>query len=64
VVQVVDVKPFLPLITVGSCRSSILVFFNVKKAFQITYGTSVFLLRCLFVPEITQREAPDVFLQQ
>jgi hypothetical protein len=35
-----------------------------EKAIQLAYGTSVLLLRCLFVPEIMHGRAPEVFLNQ
>jgi hypothetical protein len=37
---------------------------SCEEAIQLAYGTSVVLLRCLFVPEIMHGRAPEVFLQQ
>jgi hypothetical protein len=50
-VKVVDFKPLAP----HRCGF---------EAIQSTYGTSVVLLRCPFVPEIMQGRAPEVFLHQ
>jgi hypothetical protein len=37
---------------------------SCEEAFQLAFGTSMVLLRCLFVPEIMREEAPEVFLHQ
>jgi hypothetical protein len=39
-------------------------FFHDEEAIHLAYGTSVFLLRCPFVPEIMHGRAPEVFLHQ
>jgi hypothetical protein len=60
VVKVVDFKPLAPHRCGFESRQGL----SGEEAIQLAYGTSVFLLRCPFVPEIMYRRAPEVFLHQ
>jgi hypothetical protein len=52
----------LPLTAVGSAGN--FVNLSSDEAIQLPHGTSVVLLRCLFVPKIMHGGAPEVFLHQ
>jgi hypothetical protein len=54
----------MPLIAVGLSLKSAYGFFLCEEAIQLDYETSVVLLLCPFVPEMTHKAAPGVFLQQ
>jgi hypothetical protein len=55
----------LPLTDADSDHDRNFGFFHVKKlSMQLAYGTSVVLLRFLFVPEIIHGETTEVFLHQ
>jgi hypothetical protein len=51
VVKVVDFKPLAPHRCGFESRQGLWIL-SCEEAIQLAYGTSVVLLRCLFVPEI------------
>jgi hypothetical protein len=55
---------YLPLTIVGLNPYRDFGFFHVRKLIKLAYGTSVVLLKCLFIPEIMHGRAPGVFLHQ
>jgi hypothetical protein len=57
VVKVVDFKPLAPHLC-GFKSLQELWILSCEEAIQLAYGTSVVLLRYLFVPEIMHRRAP------
>jgi hypothetical protein len=63
VVKVVDFKPLAPH-RCGFESLQGLWILSCEEAIQLAYRTSVVLLRCPFVPEITHRRPPEVFLLQ
>jgi hypothetical protein len=62
-VKVVDFKPLAPHRCGFESRQG-LWSLSCEEAIQLAKGTSVVLLRCLFVPEIMHGMAPEVFLHQ
>jgi hypothetical protein len=62
-VKVVDFKPLAPHRCGFESRQGLWIL-SCEEAIQLAYGTSVVLLRCLFVPEIMHGRAPEVFLHQ
>jgi hypothetical protein len=55
----------LPLIAVGTNPDRDFGFFHVMQlSLQLTYGLSMVLLRCQFVPEIMHEIELDVFLYE
>jgi hypothetical protein len=62
-VKVVDFKPLAPHLYRFETGQGLWIL-TCEEAIQLAYGTSVVLLRCLFMPEIMHRRAPEVFLHQ
>jgi hypothetical protein len=52
----------LPLTAVGLNPDRDFWVLSCEEAIQLAYRKSMVLLRCLFVPEIVHRMAPQVFL--
>jgi hypothetical protein len=63
VVKVVDFKPFAPHLCGFESRQGLSILL-CDEAIQLSYGMSVVLLRCPFMPEIMHGRAPEVFLHQ
>jgi hypothetical protein len=63
VVKVVDFKPLVPHRCGFESRQGLWIL-SCEEASRLAYGTSVVLLRCLFVPEIMHGRATEVFLNQ
>jgi hypothetical protein len=63
VVKVVDFKPLAPHCCGFESQKGLWIL-SWEEAIKLAYGTSVVLLRCLFMPEIMQGRAPEVFLHQ
>jgi hypothetical protein len=63
VVKVADLKPLAPHRCGFESRQGLWIL-SCEEAIQLAYGTSVFLLRSPFVPEIMHGRAPEVFLHQ
>jgi hypothetical protein len=63
VVKVVDFKQLAPHFCGFESRQGLWIL-SCEEAFQLANGTSVFLLRYPFVPEIMHGRAPEVFLHQ
>jgi hypothetical protein len=63
VVKVVDFKSLAPHRCGFESRQGLWIL-SCEEAFQLAFGTSVVLLRYLFVPEIMHERAPEVFLNQ
>jgi hypothetical protein len=63
VVKVVDFKPLAPHRCRFKSRHELWIL-SCEEDIQLAYGTSVVLLRCLFVPEIMHGRAPEVFFHQ
>jgi hypothetical protein len=63
VVKVFDFKPLAPH-RCGFESQQGLWNLSYEEAIQLAYGTSVVLLRCLFMPEIMHGRAPEVFHHQ
>jgi hypothetical protein len=63
VVKVIDFKPLAPHRCGFESRQELWIL-SCEEVIQLAYGTSMVPFRCLFVPEIMHRGAPEVFLQQ
>jgi hypothetical protein len=63
VVKVVNFKSLAPHSCGFESRQGLWIL-SCEEAIQLANGTSVVLLRCLFVPEIMHRRAFEVFLNQ
>jgi hypothetical protein len=60
---VVDFKPLAPHCCAFESRKGLWIL-SCKEAIQLAYYMLMVLLRCLFLLEIMQQEASEVFLHQ
>jgi hypothetical protein len=63
VVKLVDFKPLSPYRCEIESEQGVWIL-SFEDAIQQTYGTSMVLPRCPFVPEIMHGRAPEVFRHQ